>query len=172
MATLTDHGTNGTVPLTAREKIAVEIEVEIERCEQRRAEREHRRAEIASQIAEIDNEIKAFRQAAQRLRGEPLISKPATKRGPRGPYKSERSANGELTARIRSAVMLFARDHDEFRQIDIRSMPGAELKSSQTAIAFEQLRQDGVLRLARKEGNNKYYRLTSEGQRQRDEATS
>lgn len=171
MATLTHDGTNGTLPMTAREKIAAEIETEIERCEARRTGVEQRRAALATEIAEIDSEIKSFRQAAQRLRGEPLVKQPAAKRGPRGPYKGGKTAGGELIKRVRDAVLLFARDHDEFRQIDIRSLPDANLKSSQTAVAFEQLRQDGVLRFARKDGNNKYFRLTSEGLRLRDEAS-
>jgi hypothetical protein len=63
----------------------------------------------------------------------------------------------------------FCADHDEFRQVDIRTMSGAPTdSSSKMATAFERLRQDNVIRFARKDGNNKFYRLTSESQRALD----
>lgn len=66
----------------------------------------------------------------------------------------------ERLAAIKNAIVKMP--SDEFRQVDVRNtLPG--INSSVTAVAFEQLRQDGWMRLARKEGNNKYYRLTPMG---------
>ena len=175
MDSLMEHESNGTASLSAREAIATQIEAEISRCEQRRDQVNQQRAALNTEIAEIDNEIKSFRQAAQRLRGEPLIkqSPPGSKRGPYKQREGGTKLGQEAVDRIRDAVLLFARDHDEFRQIDIRNMPHAPTtKSSVTATGFEKLRQEGLIRLARKDGNNKFYRLTTEGLRLRDDDSS
>ena len=60
-------------------------------------------------------------------------------------------------------MLEFAEDHEEFRQVDIRTLPGIDptvAKSSMMALAFEALRQEGVIRFARQDGNNKFFRLT------------
>ena len=54
-----------------------------------------------------------------------------------------------------------AAETDEFRQIDVRKRL-VGVTSSTSAIAFEHLRQRGVIRLARQAGVNNYYRLTRE----------
>jgi hypothetical protein len=61
---------------------------------------------------------------------------------------------------IRNAVLDFAADHEEFRQVDIRTNTGDN--SGTMAIAFERLRQDNFIRFARRDGINKYFRLTRE----------
>jgi DNA-binding transcriptional ArsR family regulator len=65
---------------------------------------------------------------------------------------------------LRKVILNIAQDKDEFRQIDVRSV--TNISSSAAATGFEQLRQEGMIRLARKDGNNKYYRLTSEALRE------
>ena len=141
MDTLLENASNGSVSLSAREAIAVQIEAEISRCEQRRDQVNEQRAALNTEIAEIDSEIKSFRQAVQRLRGEPLI-KPA-KRGLQAARGQHRSPRREAVDRISDAVLLYARDHDEFRQIDIRSMPDADHEVQHDRDGFEQLRQEG-----------------------------
>jgi hypothetical protein len=66
-------------------------------------------------------------------------------------------------ALVVEAIQQFCRDHDvdEFRQVDVRGISHPSVaKSSTQANAFNQLRTAGYLRLARQEGNNKYFRLT------------
>jgi hypothetical protein len=157
-------GTNGSAPASARDRIAHDLEAEIAKLL-----RNERQLEL--DLAQIKAERKAFEQAIQRLRGEPLIKQTGRRAGrPKSSSTSDGARSGkvspELLEAIRAGIMRFAADHDEFRQVDIRTMPDAPTeKSSATALAFEQLRQDGVIRFARKDGNNKFYRLTSESLR-------
>jgi hypothetical protein len=66
-------------------------------------------------------------------------------------------------AKIEEAIRAYAEDHEEFRQVDIRAtLTGALAHSSKMAVAFEQLRQANVIRLARQEGIQKFFRLTRE----------
>ena len=60
--------------------------------------------------------------------------------------------------------MEFAADHEEFRQVDFRAsgLEGANITSSISSTVFERLRQENVLRIARQDGNHKFYRLTRE----------
>jgi DNA-binding transcriptional ArsR family regulator len=157
-------GTNGSAPASARERIAHDLEGEITQLREREEE-------LRSELTTVSAEIKSFEQALMRLRGEPLIKQPT--RGPgRPPGRGQRSdgrpagVSDEVVDTIRQAIMRFCADHDEFRQVDIRSMPDSPTdSSSKLATAFERLRQDGVIRLARKDGNSKFYRLTSESMR-------
>jgi hypothetical protein len=71
----------------------------------------------------------------------------------------------ERLDRIREIVLEYAADHEEFRQVDIRTQPGLEgamVTSSVMTTAFNRLRQENVIRLARQEGNSKWFRLTRE----------
>jgi hypothetical protein len=73
----------------------------------------------------------------------------------------------ERLSEIEAVVREYAEDHEEFRQVDVRSaygkLPGGgTLTSGMSAMAFEELRQRNVLRVARVEGNSKFYRLTRE----------
>ena len=177
MEVATLAGANGSAPVSARDRIAHDLEAEIAKSLQRERELELSFAKIKSEhdraMAEVKAERKAFEQAIHRLRGEPLIKHPG--RGPGRPRKQvtregrPTGVSDEIVDEIRDAILRFCADHDEFRQVDIRTMPGSPTdSSSKMATAFERLRQDGVIRFARKDGNNKFYRLTSESQRSLD----
>ena len=81
------------------------------------------------------------------------------------PGRKRKTGNGGISAErvsfIRETVLSYAASHEEFRQVDIRAcLPDDMSKSSIVAMAFEQLRQEGTVRLARQDGNNKFFRLT------------
>ena len=156
---------NGAAPASARERIAAELESEI-------AALLKRERHLELELAEIKTDRKSFEQSLSRLRGEPLIKHPG--RVGRPPKDGPRSTSGlsdAIVEEVRLAILRFAEDHDEFSQVNIRTMPDSPTESSsKMAIAFERLRQDGVIRLARKDGNQKFFRLTSaslrEGERE------
>jgi len=102
--------------------------------------------------------VKRYERAIRVLTGEtPKPSKPASKPATKTKLSQER------VEAIKTAVLEYAQENDEFRQVDIRGVVDESLaKSTVMALAFEILRQDGVIRLARREGNNKWFRLTSE----------
>ena len=125
-------------------------------------------AKLGPIVARAEDELKFHQDTLRRaeraltvLRGEPL-RQPTV--GPNAPTKTKARGTGVGTDRldqIRTLIQEFVVDHDEFRQVDIRSMPGVDSwSSSQTATAFDLLRQEGFIRLARQSGNNKYFRLT------------
>ena len=63
---------------------------------------------------------------------------------------------------IKRLIYAFAAEHDEFRQVDVRTLPTASAavaKSSVMANGFRILCEQGVIRLSRQEGNNKWFRL-------------
>jgi hypothetical protein len=62
-------------------------------------------------------------------------------------------------------VIGYAKVHDEFRQVDIRAVVGEKPGGSVT-YAFELLRQEGTIRLARQQGTSKWFRLTREAARE------
>jgi hypothetical protein len=64
---------------------------------------------------------------------------------------------------IKSKTLEIAADKEEFRQIDVRTaLGGAAGKSSTMSLAFERMRQENIIRFARQEGIQKYFRLTRE----------
>jgi hypothetical protein len=155
--------TNGAASSNARSRITHDLEAEVERGRARQTE-------LRDELNEVNAELKAFEQALARLRGEPL-------RQPGQPDASGQAAprvrgvgtriSTERLEEVKAAVLRFASEHDEFRQIDIRTMPGSPVPSSGgAASAFEILRQAGVIRLARRSGNQKFFRLTTEARRE------
>ena len=67
-----------------------------------------------------------------------------------------------MLIQIEASIREYAEHHEEFRQVDIRTMPNPPTTSSGAiATAFEKLRERNVIRLVRKDGNNKIFRLTS-----------
>lgn len=137
--------------------------------------REHRDALVKAEAdveqareraADARSTVKRYETIRRQLLGEPA---PGRKPGPKPSV--DRAARGtvvgpdRLEAVKRDILRYVAdRDVDEFAQVDIRSMPEAAMPSSGgMASAFETLRQDGFIRLARKEGNRKVYRLTAAG---------
>lgn len=86
-------------------------------------------------------------------------------RAPGRPRKSEgtrrkRGISEEKLRAIATAIYRYAEDHEEFRQVDIRGL--CDMNSATAALAFEALRQRNMIRLARVEGVNKWFRLTRE----------
>jgi hypothetical protein len=153
---------NGSAPLSARESIAAQLDALL-------VDTRHRRDAMQAQVAELTAEIKSYEQSARALRGE--VGKPGRKPGSKPPGKPYgKSVGDERLAEIERAVRAFAADHEEFRQIDIRAQ--LDIGSSVAATAFETLRQNNVIRLARKQGNNKYFRLTTEALQGQEPATS
>jgi hypothetical protein len=64
-------------------------------------------------------------------------------------------------AALREIILRYAEDHDEFAQVDIRTLPDSPVThSGGIAHAFEALRQEGFIRFARQDGLRKVYRLT------------
>jgi len=116
---------------------------------------DQRKQELIEEIAEIDRQSKRYRRALQALTSEATIgrppSKPPAKKYPKG-------IGDERLDAIRRVVFELAAEKDEFSQVDVRGR--RDINSSLAATAFEKLRQEGMIRVARKEGNNKYYRLT------------
>jgi DNA-binding transcriptional ArsR family regulator len=158
-------GANGTVPATARDRIAHDLETEIVQLQERREQ-------LEAELATVSSDIKAFEQSLLRLRGEPLIKTTRGSGRPRGGRMttatgaSTSRVGPEVLAEIEAAIRAYAVDHDEFRQVDVRgTMTGTMANSSKMATAFEQLRQEGVIRLARRDGINKYFRLTETARR-------
>lgn len=169
-ASTADATMNGHAQPSPRERIALDLEAVLE---QLRAQRELLRTELDS----VSADIKAFEQSLARLRGEPLINHPGAKRGPgRPPKKQESHGTGiseERLGQVRDAILRYAVDHEEFTQVEIRTLPDAPLANSgSTAAAFEKLRQAGVIRFARKDGNRKFFRLTSESLRELEQRES
>lgn len=125
-------------------------------------------AQIESERQQIVEELRGYEKAIVALTG-------SGNSGPGRPRKLKSRAAGasvptglsdERLSAIADAIRSYAADHEEFRQVDIRSMPGLPeglAKSSVMAQAFELLRQEphNLIRLARKAGNNKYFRLTN-----------
>lgn len=141
-------------------------------------------ADIAQQLRDLIDERQQALQAieAQRqeivveLRGYEKAIAALTGSGSTGPGRPRKSQAVKASARtglsderlseIANAIRSYAADHDEFRQVDIRSISGLSeglAKSSVMAQAFELLRQEphNLIRFARKSGNNKYFRLTN-----------
>ena len=118
---------------------------------------------IDAQLATQRAALKRYEDTRKRLVGEPL----RVNRKPGRPRNEDRvrvvpsKVSPEKMSDIEAFVRAWAEDHEEFRQIDIRSAPGSPVTDSgKSSAAFEQMRQANVLRLARVDGNNKFYRLT------------
>ena len=104
--------------------------------------------------SEIEPELKRYERALALLTGEA----PQLGRKKRDPNAARvrtlpSGISEERMGDIREAILRYCQDHDEFRQVDIRStLKGTLAKSSIMANAFERMRQDGFIRMARQEG--------------------
>jgi hypothetical protein len=149
-------GTNGGAQHQDEDDAVVEV------LRQRIAQRQARVDELHAELAEINPELKRYEKALALLTGEG--STPGPKKG--GKKREAASRVGEeRLAPIRAAVLEYARDHEEFRQVDIRTHMEGRVTSAVMAPAFEQLRQEGMIRLARQDGLSKWFRLTREAMR-------
>jgi hypothetical protein len=124
-------------------------------------------AALDGELVEARAALKRYEDTRKRLVGEPLRvnrgpgrPKKTTTSAPTGTYKGSR-VSPEKLEQVKASILRFAEDHDEFAQVDIRSLPDAPLThSGGIAHAFEQLRQEGFIRFARQDGLKKLYRLT------------
>jgi hypothetical protein len=139
-----------------------------------RAEVAQRRVRVEELVAELDvlkPELRRYERILAQLSDEPgeQAKQPGPKRrGRSGESKrarAEKNLGEEKLEIIRSAVIGYAKVHDEFRQVDIRAVVGEKPGGSVT-YAFELLRQEGTIRLARQEKNSKYFRLTRQAARE------
>jgi hypothetical protein len=143
-----------------------------------------RSEQLHAELAEIAPQLRKYDKAIAALKGEPLINHPGRKRG-RPPGSGNGAGTGrhpnppargtgvseERMAAVEEAIRRYAETHEEFRQVDIRTMPDTPMSNSGAlAHVFERLRQANVIRLARAEGNNKWFRLTREAIREGDAA--
>jgi phytoene dehydrogenase-like protein len=121
--------------------------------------------ELRTELATLTVAAKRYERALALLTGEPPAQRTQAKASGTTPKKM--TVNPERTAEIERLIRDYAQEHDEFRQVDIRSLAtGTNAKSSVMSIVFENLRQTGVIRLARQDGNHKFFRLTREALRE------
>lgn len=123
-----------------------------------------RRDELKEQLSELDAAVKRYEKAILAL--EP-VEKKDWKGGPKYRSDKQRTAamrnmrNSQAWPEIREAIISYAHDHDEFTQADFRE--GWDMTSGKSSIAFRILHEEeNTLRIARIDGNKKYYRLTKE----------
>jgi hypothetical protein len=147
-----DPATNGHRPLEGDEAIIAAMEAQ-SAAVRARAE------ELRAELERISPEVRRYEKAIAALRGEPLSAggRPKASTAPKRPREG-RGTSGAVVERIRVAILEFAADRDEFNQAEIRALTGDS--SGKSSLAFEQLRQDGVIRLSRREGPRKWFRLT------------
>lgn len=134
-------------------------------------ERTARLATLDHEREAIKAELHAYEAAIKPLTGEqPKRKRGRPKNGEQPVRAKESNFSPERLGAIKAVILEFAADHEEFRQVDLRSaygtLPdGGKLTSGMTARAFEILRQEphNLLRIARVDGNSKFYRLTREG---------
>jgi hypothetical protein len=148
---------NGGVPLPQASEIALQLHALV-------TDRQNALAQHDLVRDKIVTELRTYEKALAALTGEPKkAGRPKTK-----PVESvAKKVGDERLAAIEQLVREYAEDHEEFRQVDLRSaygtLPdGGTFTSGMSAIVFEELRQRNVLRVARVDGNSKYYRLTRE----------
>lgn len=129
---------------------------------------EARRAELQEQLDEITPQLRRYEKAILALQGEPLRKDrrdpetgeiiPRAKPGPKPKAGKTTSASEESIARNRAAIAQLTTEHEDFTQVQVRAITGES--SGASSIAFKALREQGVIRLARQDGNAKYFRLT------------
>jgi hypothetical protein len=124
--------------------------------------------ELSVGLAEITPELKRYERALMLVLDEVPPKGPIPAPKPTGKRKYPRYVGEDKLGEIEDAIRAYAADHDEFRQVDIRTVMDneAQFGSNTMTIAFEQLRQRGVIRFARKDGNSKCFRLTAEALRE------
>jgi hypothetical protein len=114
--------------------------------------------DLRIQAATMSSQIKRYERALKVLQPGQQPAKPIAKR--LRPSSDPTRIGTERMERIREVVLEYAQTHEEFRQVDIRGL--IDINSSSAAVAFERMRQENMIRLARREGVAKWYRLTHE----------
>jgi len=108
------------------------------------------------------DKIRSYEKALQALTGEAVERKPG-KTPTRAPVRAVPSKlASERLSELKAMILDIAKDMDEFRQVDLRARATtpALTKSSTLATGFRVLREEGFIRFARQDGNNKYFSLT------------
>lgn len=135
------------------------------------ADRRQVLAEIDEQRDKIVVALRSYERALQALTDPDSITR---RRRASKPAKTDQAQSKRTNAtrmspkrlqEVEAYVRDYAKDHDEFRQVDLRSAhgtfaDGATFSSGQSALAFEKLRERNIIRVSRIDGNSKYYRLT------------
>lgn len=117
-----------------------------------------RAEELRAELAKVAPELRRYDKAIAALRGEPAGHPQTAAATPR--KREKKGLTGAAMDRVRAEVLKLAEATDDFTQVDVRSVTGDS--SGVTSIAFETLRQEGMIRLVRRDGNLKIYRLTAE----------
>lgn len=148
---------NGDAPVPQVESIASQLRELVTDSQIQLAKHDEKRDKLVS-------ELRTYEKALAALTGGGKPARPKNQGESRTkPSKLSEERIGEIEALVRE----YATDHEEFRQVDLRAaysqLPsGGTMTSGMSALAFEELRQRNVLRVARIEGNSKFYRLTRE----------
>lgn len=109
------------------------------------------------QLSEVKRELTAARKLLAQVTGERSAPPPNKSRT----HPSMVSPDRLLIVINAIEKFMETQDTDEFRQVDVRGfLSGPDSNSSVVAQAFAQLQNGGYIRLARRQGISKYYRLT------------
>jgi hypothetical protein len=124
------------------------------------AVRSARYEELAAELAQVKRELANYQKALELIDGTPRV-----KPGPKAKAAAGTKIGPERLAVIEDSIRDYVNQHGdvEFRQMDIREHMGNGgngITSGVSSFAFKSLRDNDVIRLARKDGNNLYYRLT------------
>ena len=126
---------------------------------------------LTEQLAIVKYELGNYQKALALIEAPPPPPPGSTPSRRGRPPKSSSSGganrngtriSGDRLAEVEAAIREYAAEHGgdpEFRQIDIREMVGAGMTSGVSSLAFAELREREVIRLARKDGNNLYFRM-------------
>jgi hypothetical protein len=161
---LTAPAQNGSAPLLPH---ATEI---VQQLRSLIGERELRLAELDREREQIHSELKAYEAAIRPLTGDIRLKKRGRPAGQ--PTEAKRAVPSQVSperlTEIEGFIRAYAQDHEEFRQVDVRSTygkfaAGQTFTSGIAARAFETLKQEphNLIRIARVDGNSKWYRLTN-----------
>jgi hypothetical protein len=161
-----DHGSNGHAAVDPDDAATAPLR-------ERLAALTAQRDELQVQMDEITPQVRRYEKAILALEGKPLGNPQGPRNRDRDDLDSPPQRQGKgrrppiseaRVDEIEAAVRQIASERDDVTQVQVRSVTGHN--SSITALAFEVLRQRNVLRLARRQGNLKVYRLTHEAMAQ------
>jgi hypothetical protein len=149
-AATTTPASNGAGVQSVRERVAEQLRAAID-------ELAAVEQQIAEQLAAVKTEKHDLERSLRPLTGAPAA--PKAKQPAKQPGRS--NIGPERLAQIKETVLRLAEGDAEFRQADV----GRELgfSSAITSVAFAQLTDASVIRLARRQkgpGGGNYYRLT------------
>src|SRR5262249_46981551 len=101
--------------------------------------------ELTAELEQLRPELKRYERILAQLSDEAQDQPPRSQAAarPRGTHRPAR-ISPERLEKVRRAILAYAADHDEFRQVDIRGI--VDISSSVMTDAFVQLRQDHTIR--------------------------